>query len=189
MTNTIRDNFKFYMPLVTLLCSFTYFLNHCTKIHSCAFAFTLLALTVNVITELFSRNKALKTVTLAIIVSILLSWNLVYFIQSEPISGMVLMSLLSVFVGAQIATKLITALSPRIGFNRANFCGLISFAVVDASLMAMFFMNKFAFAKVVEIFLKEVGFKTLYAGIIFAVILIAQKIIGNVKNKELANAR
>lgn len=185
MTNTIKTNIKFYMPLVTLLCSFTYILNYCSKIYSCAIAFTLLALTVNVITNFFGREKALKTVTLAVIVSLLLSWNLVYFIHGQAISGMVAMSLVSVLLGSVTSTHIIKTLSLRTSFNKSNFFALFGFAVVDASLMAMFFMSKLPAERVITIFAKEIGFKLVYAAIIFAVIAAAKIIITKSKEKVL----
>ncbi|OZG32101.1 hypothetical protein [Rickettsia endosymbiont of Culicoides newsteadi] len=158
-------NNKFYMPLVTLLCIFTYLLNFFNKIAQCSLVFVFLTLTVNIISELYGKKKAMIAVVLSTIVSFGLLWNLDYYINGYAIKGVVFAAFVSVLLSTYCSTSVFLHLksASAYSFNTRNFISLIVCAIVDGVVMLGFFINIFSTSRVLSIFYQEVLFKCLYS--------------------------
>ncbi|BDU60794.1 hypothetical protein FLA4_12040 [Candidatus Rickettsia kotlanii] len=170
---------KFYIPLVSLLGIFIYLLNYFNKISQCSLIFVCLALTTNIISELYSRKKALSAVALCIIVSFGLLWNFNYYIHGRVIKGVVFASFVSVLLSTYCSTSVFSQLKPRCSLNTRNFASLIICAVVDGIVMSGFFINVFSTSRVFSIFYKEVSYKCAYSLTVYICIFLVQKLYGN----------
>ncbi len=120
-------NTKFYIPLVSLLGIFICLLNlnYFNKISQCSLIFVFLAVTTNIISELYGRKKALTAVALCIIVSFGLLWNFNYYIHGRVIKGVVFASFVSVLLSTYCSTSVFSQLKPRCSLNTRNFASLI----------------------------------------------------------------
>ncbi|WP_375318686.1 VUT family protein [Candidatus Tisiphia endosymbiont of Oplodontha viridula] len=156
-------NNKFYIPLVTLLCIFTYLLNFFNKISQCSLVFVFLALTINIISELYGKKKAMIAVLLSTIIGFGLLWNLDYYINGRVIKGVVFASFVSVLLSTYCSTSVFLQLKPAYSFNSRNFISLIVCAIVDGVVMLGFFINIFSTKIVLSIFYQEVLFKCAYS--------------------------
>ncbi|ABV76354.1 hypothetical protein RPO_04225 [Rickettsia rickettsii str. Arizona] len=172
-------NAKFYIPLVSLLGVFIYLLNCFNKISQCSLVFVFLAITTNIISELYGRKRALIAVALCIIVSFGLLWNFNYYIHGRVIKGVVFASFVSVLLSTYCSTSIFSQLKPRCSLNTRNFASLIMCAVVDGIVMSGFFVNVFSTSKVLSIFYKEVLYKCAYSLTVYICIFLVQKVYGN----------
>ncbi len=158
-----------YLVLLSVHTALAYFLNCSYKIWQCAFLFVLLVLLTNFIAFAYSSKKAVQTVFLSTLFALILSLNKTYFIQGEPISGLFFASYLSILVSCTSSAFLFSSLIKNEGVSIPSSASLTIFltAFFDGILMAGFFMHLYPMTRVIDIFLKEVGFKALYAGIAY----------------------
>jgi hypothetical protein len=126
-------NNKFDMPLVTLLCIFTYLLNFFSKIFQCSLVFVFLALTTNIISELYGKKRAMIAVVLCTIVGFGLLWNFDYYSNGRVIKGLVFASFVSVLLSTYCSTSVFLHLksASAYSFNTRNFISLIVFALIS----------------------------------------------------------
>ncbi|WP_250311163.1 VUT family protein [Rickettsia endosymbiont of Oedothorax gibbosus] len=182
-------NNKFYMPLVTLLCIFTYLLNFFNKISQCSLVFVFLTLTVNIISELYGKKKAMIAVVLSTIVIFGLLWNLDYYINGCVIKGVASATFVSVLLSTYCSTSVFLHLKSALtySFNNRNFISLIVCAIIDGIVMLGFFINIFPATRVLSIFYQEVLFKCVYSLAayicIFAGLYLAHKVHNNKINE------
>lgn len=176
------NNYKIYAPLVLVMGLLMFLLNYCTKIAACAFVYTLLMLTVNIIFKTFGFKRALQTVSAYVGINILFLSDYDYSIGGQVFEYLVPSSLFAVLLGSIMLMKTISSLESRIGTTKSTFLGLVSAAVIDGIFMAVYFTNYVSASRVFSIFLKEVSFKCLYAFVILAAIKVILSVLGK---KEL----
>lgn len=183
MINKTINN-KLYFCSIGLLCALTYLLNFCTKIYQCALAFTIIAITINVITLLCGKSNALKGIVFAITISFTLLWKLPYYIDGKIVNGLVFASFSSVMISMYWSVFVFQKLGSRFSFVISNVLSLSVGAIIDGFLMGLFFViNKnFSYTKIIDIFTREVSYKMVYSLAISAVVLIALNILKNNKN-------
>jgi len=163
---------KLYAPLIIMLLLFTYLLNFFNKISQCSLLFIFLALTTNLISEVYGRKKAMLGVILAIVVSFGLTWNVNYYIYGKVINGLIAASLLSVLVSAYCGVHVLSKLKQSYSFHVRNLISLVTYSVVDGVVMAVFFLKYFPAHRVLNILFWEIAFKSLYSVVAFLFILI-----------------
>lgn len=185
-------NTRFYILLVILLGIFTYSLSLFNKISQCSLVFVFLAVTANIISELYGRKKAWIAVTLCIIVSFCLLWDFNYYIHGRVINGIILVSFVSILFSTYCSTSVFVQLKSTCSLNTRNFAGLMMGAVVDGIVMSGFFVNIFSTSRVLSMFLKEVLFKcayslTVYICIFLGSFLVQKVYCNNRATRELKN--
>lgn len=185
-------NTMFYIILVIVLGIFTYSLNLFNKLSQCSLVFMFLAVTANIISELYGRKKAWIAVTLCIIVSFCLLWEFNYYIHGRVINGIILVSFVSILLSTYCSTSVFVQLKSTCSLNTRNFAGLMMGAVVDGIVMSGFFVNIFSISRVLSMFLKEVLFKcayslTVYICIFLGSFLVQKVYCNNRATRELKN--
>ncbi len=185
-------NTKFYILLVILLGIFTYSLNLFNKISQCSLVFVFLAITANIISELYGRKKPWIAITLSIIVSFCLLRDFNYYIHGRVINGIILVSFVSILLSIYCSTSIFVQLKSTCSLNTRNFAGLMMGVVVDGIVMSGFFVNIFSTSRVLSMFLKEVLFKcayslTVYICIFLGSFLVQKVYCNNRTTRELKN--
>ena len=169
--NNQTSSSKFYIPLTFIALICTLMLNFYIKISDCSLVFTFLAISLNVIGELYGNDKAMRSLVLSIFVSLASQWNLKYYIHGELINGLVIASFISVLVSAFIGLNVLSKLRFKYNFYVRSLLSLITYAIVDGAVMGVFFANKYYINKVVHIFAQEVAYKSFYGFIACASML------------------
>ena len=184
INKTINNKNKLYFCSVGLLCALTYLLNFCTKISQCALVFTIIAITINAVTFLFGKSKALKGLAFAITISFVLLWKLPYYIDGKIVNGLVFASFSSVMISMYWSASVFQKLGNRFSFVISNALSIAVGAIIDGFVMGLFFIinNNFSYTRVLDIFTREVSYKIIYGLAISAVMLIALNIFKNNKN-------
>ena len=175
MINKIFNN-KLYICSIGLLCVLTYLLNYCSAIYQCASVFTVIAIIINASTSIYGRTKTIKGLAIALITSFALLWKLPYYIDGKIINGLVLASFSSVMISLYWSALIFHKMQSNFSFVKSNFFSLSVAAIIDGLVMGIFFVinNNFTYARIIEIFAKEVSFKVMYgfiASVLIAIIL------------------
>ena len=180
MINKITLN-KLYIASTLLLCILTYLLNYCTAIYGCALVFTIIAITVNATTVLYGRFKGLIGVGFAAIISFALLWKLPYYIDGRLVNGLVVASFSSLIISLYFSTSALTRFCSRFGFAVANVLSLGIAAIIDGFVIGLFFVinNNFSYARIMDIFNRELSYKILYGLLASAIIFFALKLLKN----------
>ena len=173
-------NTKFYILLVILLGIFTYSLNLFNKISQCSLVFVFLAITANIISELYGRKKALIAVTLSIIVNFCLLWDFNYYVHGCVINGIILVSFVSILLSTYCSTSIFVQLKSTCSLNTRNFAGLMTGAVVDGIVISGLLVNILSTSRVLSIFLKEVLFKCAYSLTVYICIFLGSFLLQKV---------
>lgn len=155
---------KLYIYGILLLFTFTYLLNFCTAIYQCALMFTIIGITTNSITSLYSKSKSLYALAFAIIVSFILIMKIPYYIDGKIVNGLVFASFSSLMISMYWSSAVFQKLINKFGFVKSNALSLILSSVIDGSIMGIFFIvnNKFSHSRVLDIFSREVSYKIAY---------------------------
>ena len=172
---------RLYIASTLLLCSLTYLLNYCTLIYGCALVFTIIAITVNATTFLYGRLKGLMGLSFAAIISFALLWKLPYYIDGRLVNGLVVASFSSLIISLYFSTSALTRFYSRFGFVIANALSLGIAAIIDGFIMRLFFTinNNFSYARIMDIFSRELSYKILYGLLASAIIFFALKLLKN----------
>ena len=172
---------KLYIASTLLLLVLIYLLNHCKAIYECALVFTVVAITVNMTTAMRGRFKSLMGLVSAIVISFALLWKLPYYIDGRLVNGLAVASFLSLMISLYMSTSAFVRFYSRFSFVIANSLSLGIAAIIDGFVMGLFFTinNNFIYSRILDIFSRELSYKTFYgilaSAIIFAVIKILQK--------------
>lgn len=172
MINKIHTN-KLNMLGLIILTTFTYLLNHCTKIYQCAFMFTCIILITNFVAfALDDRIKSLKLLGASTLISFILLFKMPYYIDGQIINGLVVASFCSLMTASYWSSLVFQNLRKKYFFLLANFISIMVAAIVDGFVMGLFFLinNKFPLLRIVDIFVKEISYKTIY-GLTASIIL------------------
>lgn len=159
---------QFFLPLLTQAV-LLYGLNSFNTIQWCALVFSLFTLHMFYVADKTSIKNALYIHAFAILMNLLVNMNKLYYIFGQPISGVYIASYLSVFtsiaLGLFFFMKMKNESAPVRFFKASMFVSLI-----DALMMMLFFIHIYSLDRVLQIFMKEVGFKAFYVGLILATI-------------------
>ena len=180
MINKITLN-KLYIASTLLLCILTYLLNYCTTMYGCALVFTIIAIAVNATTVLYGRFKGLIGLSFAAIISFALLWKLPYYIDGRLVNGLVVASFSSLIISLYFSTSALTRFYSRFGFVIANALSLGIAAIIDGFIMRLFFTinHNFSYARIMDIFNRELSYKILYGLLASAIIFFALKLLKN----------
>jgi hypothetical protein len=180
MINKINGN-RLYIGSSLLLCVLTYLLNYCKSISECALVFTMIAITVNVVTYTWGKAKSLLAIALAIPVSFVLLMKLPYYIDGHIVNGMVIASLSSLTVSLYWATLVFDRFYGRFSFVLSSALSLIIAGMIDGILMSLFFAfnNNFGYARILDVLGRELSYKAFYGFIASVIILTAFTILNN----------
>ena len=180
MINKITLN-KLYIASTLLLCILTYLLNYCTTIYGCALVFTIIAITVNATTVLYGRFKGLIGLGFAVVISFALLWKLPYYIDGSLVNGLVVASFSSLMVSLYFSVSAFAKFYSRFGFVIANALSLCIAAIIDGFIMRLFFTinNNFSYARIMDIFSRELSYKILYGLLASAIIFVALRLLKN----------
>ena len=180
MINKITLN-KLYIASTLLLCILTYLLNYCTAIYGCALVFTIIAIAVNATTVLYGRFKGLIGLGFAVVISFALLWKLPYYIDGRLVNGLVVASFSSLMVSLYFSVSAFAKFYSRFGFVIANALSLCIAAIIDGFIMRLFFTinNNFSYARIMDIFNRELSYKILYGLLASAIIFVALRLLKN----------
>jgi len=126
--------------------------------------FTIIGITTNSITSLYSKSKSLYALAFAIIVSFILIMKIPYYIDGKIVNGLVFASFSSLMISMYCSSAVFQKLINKFGFVKSNALSLILSSVIDGSIMGIFFIvnNKFSHSRVLDIFSREVSYKIAY---------------------------
>lgn len=177
MMNKIIICKKAYIWSTLLMCFFTYLLNFCTAIYQCALVFTVIAITINIVTFLYGKSKSLKGLAFAIIISFVLLMQLPYYIDGKIVNGLVFVSFSSLMISMYWSTSIFQKLTSKFNFVISNALSLMSAAIIDGVIMSIFFIfnNYFSYSRILNIFSKELSYKMMYALTVSAIMLFVLK--------------
>lgn len=175
MNSLNKINNKLCVFLMILFAS-TYTLNMCNKISSCALVFTIFVFTVNIISEFYSRKLAMLGTFVSSIVSFCLLWGFDYTIKGVVTNGIILISLVSLFISSYIGTSILKT-NTNLNFHKRNLISFISYAFIDGVVMSLFFINKFPNHKILTNFTKELFFKLVYFSIAYILTFIVSNML------------
>ena len=180
MIDKIMTN-KLYIANILLLCALTYLLNYCTTIYQCALVFTIIAITVNIMTVMGGRFKSLTGLVSAIIISFAFLWKLPYYIDGRLVNGLVVASFSSLMISLCFSVSAFVRFYSRSGFVIANALSLAIAAIIDGCVMSLFFVinNNFSYARIMDIFSRELSYKIFYGVLASAIIFAALKLLNN----------
>jgi len=172
---------KLYIASTLLLLVLTYLLNQCKVIYECALVFTAIAITVNATTVLYGRFKGLIGLSFAAIISFALLWKIPYYIDGRLVNGLVVASFSSLMVSLYFSVSAFARFYSRFGFVIANALSLCIAAIIDGFIMRLFFTinNNFSYARIMDIFNKELSYKILYGLLASAIIFVALRLLKN----------
>lgn len=161
-----------YLFVLLTHITLTYSLNCFNKVWQCAFIFVLVSILTNFIAFSYNAKKAVQTVCFSTFISLILSLNKTYFIYGKPIEGLFLVAYFSVLVSCALSAILFSFLTKHKGISLffSSFLSILLAIVLDGFVMAGFFTSLYSPARVVDIFVREVGFKLGYAGIIYGIL-------------------
>ena len=182
-------NNKLYISSVVLLCVLTYLLNCCTAIYQCALIFTTIAITTNVVTSIYDKSRALKGLAFSILVSFTLLWKLPYYIDGKLVNDLVFASLSSVMVSMYWLTSILQILRRKYNFAISNALSLAVAALIDGLIMGVFFVinNGFTYERIIDIFKRELFYKSLYGVVASLIIATAFYIFKNDTKLKIGN--
>ena len=180
MINKITLN-KLYIASTLLFSILTYLLNYCTTIYGCALVFTIIAIAVNATTVLYGRFKGLIGLGFAVVISFALLWKLPYYIDGRLVNGLVVASFSSLIISLYFSTSALTRFYSRFGFVIANALSLGIAAIIDGFIMRLFFTinHNFSYARIMDIFSRELSYKILYGLLASAIIFVALRLLKN----------
>ncbi len=180
MINKITLN-KLYITSTLLLCILTYLLNYCTTIYGCALVFTIIAIAVNATTVLYGRFKGLIGLSFVAIISFALLWKLPYYIDGSLVNGLVVASFSSLIISLYFSVSAFARFYSRFGFVIAKALSLGIAAIIDGFIMGLFFVinNNFSYARIMDIFNRELSYKILYGLLASAIIFVALRLLKN----------
>ena len=183
MINKIIRN-RLYIGSSFLLCTLTYLLNYCKAISECALLFTMITITVNMITFTCGKSRSFKALGLVIILSVTLLMKLPYYIDGHLVNGLVFVSLSSLMVSLYCSTLAFQRFRGRFNFVVSNALSLMIAATIDGMFMSLFFAvnNHFSHLRVLDILVRELSYKMLYGFIASAIIFVAFKIFKTINN-------
>jgi len=189
MTYNIQNN-NLYFLSVGLLCLLSYLLNAVTAIYQCALIFTLIAVTVNAITFLYSKTKALTGLAIAVFVSFTLLWKLPYYIDRKIVNSLATASFSSVMISMYWSATVFQKLEDKCVVSISTPLSLAVGALIDGLVMGLFFImnNNFSYERVLDIFIREVSYKILYAFVAFVIIATTLNIVKN-NQKQRVHAK
>jgi hypothetical protein len=126
--------------------------------------FTIIAITTNSITSLYSKSKSLYALAFAIIVNFLFLGKIPYYIDGKIVNGLVFASFSSLMISMYWSSVVFQKLTKKLDFIKSNALSLILASVIDGSIMGIFFIvnNKFSHSRVLDIFSREVSYKIAY---------------------------
>jgi hypothetical protein len=155
-----------------ILTGLTYLLNFCNKIYECALIFTCIILVTNCITFISNRNNSLKQLSLATLVSFIALFKMPYYIDGQIINGLVFASFVSLIISTYWSSLFFNNLKEKYSFLLTNFISIFIAAVIDGFVMGLFFLinNKFSILRIIDIFVREISYKTIY-DLAFSIIL------------------
>jgi hypothetical protein len=172
---------KLYIASTLLLLVLTYLLNQCKVIYECALVFTAIAITVNATTALHGRFKGLIGLGFTVVVSFALLWKLPYYIDGSLVNGLVFASFSSLIISLYFSVSAFARFYSRFGFVIANALSLGIAAIIDGFIMRLFFTinNNFSYARIMDIFNKELSYKILYGLLVSSIIFVALRLLKN----------
>jgi hypothetical protein len=132
-------------------------------------------------TAMGGRFKSLTGLVSAIIISSALLWKLPYYIDGRLVNGLVVASFSSLMVSLYFSTSALTRFYSRFGFVIANALSLGIAAIIDGFIMRLFFTinHNFSYARIMDIFNRELSCKILYGLLASAIIFFALKLLKN----------
>lgn len=180
MINKIIAN-KLYIASTLLLCTLTYLLNYCAAVYRCALVFTMIVITVNVITAMDGKVKSLMGLASAIVISFTLLWKLPYYIDGRIVNGLAVASFASLMISLYFSTFAFLKSCSRFSFVAANALSLTIAAITDGFVMGLFFVinNNFSYARILDIFSRELSYKMFYGFLASAIIFVALRVLKN----------
>lgn len=158
----------FLVPLLVQT-GLVYSLNCVNAIQWCALIFSLFTLHILYIANKTSIKNALYIHTFAILINLLMNMNKIFYIFGKPISGLFIVSYLSVFSSIALGLFFFTKTKNESVLVRF-FIASMFVSLIDALGMMLFFIHVYSLDRVLQIFMKEVGFKAFYVGLILATI-------------------
>lgn len=165
------DDNKVHLSLTAVAALNAYLINYFNTICNCSVSFVLFLFTVNLVQHYFGTTKAIYSAAAALSAAYIAQAGLPYYIRGQLMPELIKFSLLSTAVSVSVCLKLISYSNTRYSGNSfivRNWVCIVLAVLIDGSIMAMYFINVYKPATVINIFIKEIGYKALFTTSLFA---------------------
>lgn len=156
---------KTFLIFLTALGLNIYSLNLCHKISHCALVFTLIMLFAKIMFDKFGTQKTLLGTGFVVLANIIIS-NSSYYIGQHIITGLVSISLLSVFLSLLLGNIITRNLA--LSSISCNVSYFVICALVDGFIMSAFLLHSFSMNKIFSMLIAEISYKLIYASVAVA---------------------
>jgi hypothetical protein len=153
----------------------TALLNMSSKVMFCSGIYILLALTINLLSEVYNKNEAMFAVTACVLPNIIL-------LSRTHIDLLVIISFLSLFISTYTGVNLSDYLRYKFNFPLRNFIVLICSSIIDTLIVGMSLLGKFSLNKCLMIVSYDLSFKVFYS-IVITILIYG---IYNIKNNFMS---
>ncbi len=182
MTKIIKLNNKLYIAMIGILAILSYILNQCTVTYQCACVFIAILFLTNVQTLKMKPLDAYKYILLGILASLP-----IYAFKGYPDKKLIAISLISLLIAGCVSIYTTNKLKTKCSLPVALIITLLTASIVDGLLMSVYFIThcNFCFSKILNIFTRELFFKSVY-GIASVLIIYSLGIIYGKKQSRMA---
>ena len=171
---------KVYFSLTAIATLNAYLINYFNTVCNCSVSFVLFLFTVNLIHNYFGTNKAIYATVAALSTAYTTQAGLPYHIHGQLMPELIKFSLLSTAVSVTVGLKLMSYSSAHYAKNSfmvRNWVCIMLTVLIDGSVMAMYFANIYKPVTCLNIFIKGIGYKSLFTTSLFAVSSVVKMIM------------
>jgi len=152
--------YSLLIPLA-LQTSLVYALNSFNTIQSCSLFFSLFTFHLLSFSDKNGLKPAFFLHSLSVVLNLLWNFNETYYIHGKPITGLFVASYLSLFLSLSAGLYSFEFRKRRNDYLGYGLSAFLT-SVLDGLFMIVFFIPIYSMNRVLEIFFKEVGWKTFY---------------------------
>ncbi|OEY86480.1 hypothetical protein BIY23_03555 [Wolbachia pipientis] len=156
--------------MLALLLGISIFLINATnKIIMCSAFFTLSLFITNIITESYSKKKAISVLTFCVLVNAALAW--------QKFNVMLVIYFASLLFSFYCSVNLLERLKPQLNFSIRNYISSIISVLIDVGILTVvhLLIGQFPLYNVITIGAKSLIYKVLYTSIISFAVSISSK--------------
>ncbi len=182
--NIKKDHFVLIL-LSTILALSLVSINFCTKISSCALFYTIVTISVLQISTIVPRRQTIYILSIATLLSLIISFNQEYHIAAKTIEYLVPVSLFSIVLSTLFSLNVFANLYNRVSFTLAAMSAILVSAAIDGCIMSALLINYFSIKSVFTAFISEIGYKLLYCGSFCIIKAFASNVYKSTSNNKV----
>ncbi len=174
MKNYSQLNYFFPISAISFL---VYSVNMTNKLYKCSLIYILLVILTNITSELYGSKKSQYCLIIGVAASLLLLFNVNYYIHGKVIPGIIIASLFSILFSVYIGIRVFKQLKERYSFVVKNLLVSIICSSIDCITMMCFFITKFSVKRVISLSLRDLYFKFSWSLVLSGVLFIILQLV------------